>query len=158
MVAHADPAVTVEDLKGYRLILGPAECAEKHTAALSLLRELKVPVPEKVETCAACSDGALTVLEGHKAGQKVATAISSYARPLLEGCGTVKKGDLRVVGETDPVPFIVAFVNDALPEATRQAVREVLLAVGSDAGLRTALETKKGFVALPETPEAAKKK
>ena len=24
------------------------------------------------------------------------------AKPLLEGCGTVQKGDLRVVGETDP--------------------------------------------------------
>jgi len=38
-----------------------------------------------------------------------ATVISSYAQPLLEGCGTIKKGDLRVIGETDPMPFVVAF-------------------------------------------------
>ena len=96
----------------------------------------------------------MAVIEAHKSGSRTATVISSYAQPLLEGCGTIKKGDLRVVGETAPVPFIVAFVNDSLSLTEKESVRKVLFAVGKDRDLCTALETKDGFV----TPPGAKKK
>src|SRR6266568_1998362 len=42
VVAGKDPALTLSDLKGYRIIFGAAECDEKHKAALALLKEFDV--------------------------------------------------------------------------------------------------------------------
>lgn len=156
VVAKDDLAKTVEDLKGYKIVFGPSTADEKYGAAMALLKDLGVPVPAKPETCAACSDGATTVLDLHKQGQKAATVISSYAQPLLEGCGTIKKGDLRLVGETDPVPFVAAFVTGGLSGTHRDAVKTALLEVGKDKDLCTALETRDGFVTPPT--DGAKKK
>lgn len=154
VVAKDDPALAAEQLAGYTIYFGPAEADEKHGAAVTLLKDLGVSLPTKLETCVACTDGATKVIDLNKQGKKVATVISSYAQPLLEGCGTIKKGDLRVVGETDPVPFIAAFANDKLPAADRDAVKAALLDVGKSPDLCTALETKRGFV----VPDAPKKK
>jgi ABC-type phosphate/phosphonate transport system substrate-binding protein len=156
-VPTGDPAKTVRDLKGYRIFFGTADCAEKYDAALEMLRTEGVPIPEKIETSAACSEGAIRILE---LGAKVrgAAMISSYAKPLLEGCGTVKKGELRVVGETKPVPFVTAFVSNALPAKEQRRIAKALLAVGSQPELCVALETVLGFVAIEDQPAAAKKK
>ena len=115
VVPTADPAKSVADLKGYHLIFGPEECDEKYKAAMALLQENGVSIPAKIETSPACSDGACQILDEVKkdANAHGAAVISSYAKPLLEGCGTVEKGSLRVVGETAPVPFVEAFVNQA---------------------------------------------
>lgn len=156
VVAKSDPTVSADALKGYRIIFGTPDAEEKHGAAIALLKDLGVPVSGMVETCVACTDGATKVIDLAKQGEKVATVISSYAAPLLEGCGTIKKGDLRVIGETDPVPFVTAFVSDKLPAADREAVTAVLLAVGKVPDLCTAIESKAGFVAAPA--DGAKKK
>ena len=91
VVPKDDPAKSPADLKDYRIVFGPEECAEKHSAALALLKRHGVDAPAELETSPACSDGACLILE---AGPKHrgAAVISSYARPLLEGCGTVEKG------------------------------------------------------------------
>ena len=123
VVPAGDPAKQVSDLSGYRIFFGTPECDEKYAAAIELLRSSGVAVPDKIETSAACSDGACKTLE-LGAGVRSAAVISSYAKPLLEGCGTVKKGDLRVIGETKPVPFITAFVADGLPAAERDRVSQ----------------------------------
>lgn len=154
VVASADPALTLSDLKEHRLLFGPANADEKHSAALALLRDFEIAPPKTLETVPSCSTGATKVLELHKEGARAAAVISSYAQPLLEGCGTIKKGELRVVGETDPVPFIVAFVSDRVSAADRDVLERVLLMVGEAPKLRTALETKHGFVRF----EAGKKK
>jgi ABC-type phosphate/phosphonate transport system substrate-binding protein len=120
-----------------------------------VFKDLGVPLPGKLETCVACSVGATKVLDLHKQDEKAATVISSYAAPLLEGCGTVKKGELRVVGETDPVPFIGAFADDKLSAADRDAIKAALLETGQSEALRTALESKKGFVDPPREAAAA---
>jgi len=149
VVPKDDPARTVADLKGYRIIFGPADCDEKHAAALALLDKHGIAAPASIETCAACSDGATTILE---AGSDVraATVISSYAAPLLEGCGTIKKGDLRVVGTTEPVPFIVAFVSESLAESDRSAITAALKQVGEEPLLLVAIESQSGFVPEPD--------
>lgn len=146
VVAAKDPALSVDDLQGYRIFFGPADCEEKHGAALALLQAHEVKLPRKLETCIACTEGATTVLKLHGEGVKVATVISSYAQPLLEGCGTIEKGDLRVVGETEPVPFIRAFVNDQLAPSDRAALAAALAKVGKNPTLCEKLETKHGFV------------
>jgi ABC-type phosphate/phosphonate transport system substrate-binding protein len=156
VVATADPAISPGDLKGYRIIFGAPEADEKYTAALTVLSDAGVKVGDKRESCGSCSEGAVAVIEAHKSGSRTATVISSYAQPLLEGCGTIKKGDLRVVGETAPVPFIVAFASEKLPAADREAITKSLLSVGKDKDLCTALETKEGFVPV-STGETKKK-
>jgi hypothetical protein len=80
-------------------------------------------------------------------GDKIrgAAVISSYAAPLLEGCGTIKKGDLRVVGETEPVPFVAAFATDLLNEVEQAELQRALYEAGKEPGMLTALETMLGF-------------
>jgi ABC-type phosphate/phosphonate transport system substrate-binding protein len=156
VVPADDPAKSVADLVGYHLVFGPPECDEKYAAAMSLLRENGVPIPDKVETSPACSDGACLVLDEFKKDQAKhgAALISSYAKPLLEGCGTVEKGALRVVGETAAVPFVEAFVNSQIPAAQRDALAKAVLRSTDDPLLRIALETRSGFVAIAEGPAA----
>ncbi len=147
LVARDDPAKTAGDLAGYRILFGPASCDEKHAAAIAVLTAAGVTLPEKRETSGACSDGACTVVDLGPAGH-AAAVISSYAAPLLEGCGSVKKGDLRIVAETEPVPFVVAFASNSLGESERETIREALLAVGEEPELCKALESLIGFVSI----------
>ena len=147
VVPTADPARSAADLKGYRLIFGPPECDEKHAAALALLKEHGVTAPDQLETAVACDEGAMKILEAGP-DSRGAAVISSYAKPLLEGCGTVPKGALRVVARTKPVPFIVAFTGDRLTADERSRLRQALLDAGDDPALRLALETQRGFVPL----------
>ena len=151
VVPTADPAQSVDDLKGYQIIFGPGDCSEKSSAPRQLLEAagVELPPPSEVEVSAACSDGACKILEWGS-GVRGAAVISSYAAPLLEGCGTIKKGDLRVVAETEPVPFITAFVTDRASRADRRAILKLLLDSGSEPELILALETTEGFVPLGE--------
>jgi ABC-type phosphate/phosphonate transport system substrate-binding protein len=156
VVPSDDPAKTAADLKGYRIVFGPEECDEKHSAALALLKDHGVAAPEKLETSAACSDGACAVLDAFKKDAKScgAAVISSYAKPLLEGCGTVQKGDLRVIAETKPVPFVEAFVSNQIPESDRAKVATAIVKSTTDPLLRIALETRDGFLASAAAPAA----
>lgn len=158
VVPSDDPAKSVADLADYRIVFGPVECDEKHAAAIALFKKHGITLPDKLETSAACSDGACSILENAKT-QKGAAVISSYARPLLEGCGTVPKGALRLIGQTEPVPFVEAFVNEELPEADRMSLAAAMIKATGEPALRTALETRDGFLPLGDRPtEVAKKK
>ncbi len=156
VVPKDDPAHSVSDLAGYRIVFGPEECDEKHTAAIALLKDNGVKVPEKLETSPACSDGACNILdEFKKDSTSHGTAlISSYAKPLLEGCGTVEKGALRVVGETKPVPFVEAFITEQVKPAERAEIAAAVMKSTTDPLVQLALETRDGFV--PIDNQAAK--
>jgi len=160
VVPADDPAKKISDLKEYRIFFGPAECDEKHAAALRLLRAGGIDAPAKLETAIACDEGAVKILELGAKGVRGCAVISSYAKPLLEGCGQVPKGALRVIGETEEIPFIAAYLNAGLDKELQLAFSEALLkSTSSDVKLRIALETKRGFVAEEEAAtEVAKKK
>lgn len=158
IVPASDSATKLSDLLAYRLVFGPEECDEKHAAALELLKENGVAVPQELETSPACDEGAIWILDDAKQGKHGAAVISSYAKPLLEGCGTVEKGSLRVIGETKPVPFIEAFVTDQVSESDQKELTAALIKVTENPELRIALETQGGFVAIDEEPSLAKKK
>jgi ABC-type phosphate/phosphonate transport system substrate-binding protein len=148
VVPATDTATKIADLKDYRIIFGSEECDEKYSAAFAALKANKIALAEgKPETCSACSDGATKILELGP-GVRAATVISSYAAPLLEGCGTIKKGDLRMIGTTAPVRFIEAFVSDSLPPPQQAAIEAALLKVATRPDLLKVLETKNGFVQL----------
>lgn len=142
VVRGDDPAASLADMAGHRVILGPRECDEKHAAARELLARAGIDLPADAPVAAACSDGAEEVID---AAEPTATVISSYARPLLEGCGTIKRGDLKVIAETAEVPFVVAFVDGSLDDDLRARITEALLAVRHDPLLKRAIESKRGF-------------
>jgi ABC-type phosphate/phosphonate transport system substrate-binding protein len=158
VVPSGDPAQSVDDLRDYRIIFGPAECDEKSQAALALLKKHGIDPPAELETSAACSDGATLILD-LRGKARAAAVISSYAKPLLEGCGTIKKGALRVVGETEPVPFVAAFAVGSMAAGEQSRLLDALIQTSLDPLLRIALETQSGFVAVDEkVAQAAKKK
>jgi outer membrane protein assembly factor BamB len=147
VVRADDPAQTAADLDGYRILFGPPECDEKFAAARKLLEDADVELPavEDAEITHACSDGACMIIDW---GNQVrgAAVISSYAAPLLEGCGTIKKGDLRVVGETEPVGFVAAFGTNLLSETEQKALQQALYEAAKAPRMLIALETLLGFV------------
>ncbi len=145
VVRSSDPAEKVSDLQGYRILFGPADCDEKHSAPMALLKEHSIKLPQPIETAIACSEAAKQLMAMEE-GTKAAAVISSYAQPLLEGCGNIKKGDLKIVGESGKVPFITAFVNQQVPESDRDALVAALDEVGLDAEMLIHLETGLGFV------------
>jgi len=147
VVASSDPAKSVADLKGYRIFYGTEDSDEKYTAAFALLKTHGIAPTAKPETCAACSDGATKILElGPQA--RTATVISSYAAPLLEGCGTVKKGDLKVIGTTGSVPFVEAFVSEGLSAGEQAKIEAALSKMALDIELLQAMESLMGFVPI----------
>ncbi len=159
VVATADPAKSVADLKDYQIFFGPQECDEKHGAALRLLEKNGVASPAKLETAVACDEGAVKILKLAAENVRGCAVISSYAKPLLEGCGQVPKGALRVIGETEEIPFVAAYVNAALDADLQAALSKALLkSTAADFLLRRALETKDGFVVVEEPGAVAKKK
>ena len=162
VVNRDDPAKSVADLGGYTIIFGPSEADEKHSAAQKLLTDAGIQIPRKLTIDLACSDGACKVIDlGPKS--KTAAVISSYAQPLLEGCGTIRKGDLRVVGKTAPVAFVTAFAAKNLPVAERNRIRTALLDVATKPKVLEAMESLVGFLPVADTttsvaPTVAKKK
>ena len=143
VVLKEDPAVTLLDIEGYSILWGPTDCDEKSAAPRETLKELELEVTDGNE-CASCSIAAKQLAADGLAKKQVAV-ISSYAAPLLEGCGTIQKGDLRIIGNSDDVPFISVFVDANLPKSDQDAVARALLQMKSPEML-AALETKEGFL------------
>jgi outer membrane protein assembly factor BamB len=158
VVPTSDPAQRLADLKGYRILFGPEASAEKHAAARAALQKADVAVPAEIEVCDSCNEAAMEALES-KAVPGTAAVISSYAMALLEGCGIVDKGSLRVIGETEPLPFVTVFVAESVAPDVRDSILEALLAVRDQSALLEAMESKQGFVKIepgkPPRPKAA---
>jgi ABC-type phosphate/phosphonate transport system substrate-binding protein len=154
VVPTDDPAESLEDLVDYTIQLGPKEHVEKHSMALEALRRIAASDHPERQIAASCSDAAAAILDPPPPAQ-AAAVISSYAQPLLEGCGTVPKGALRVVGKTRPVRFITAFVSGDVDFPTRDRVKRVLLDVGRHHALCAKLESSRGFVPCPDPLQSA---
>jgi len=145
IVRDSDPAIALDDLVGYTLITGSEEHAEKHAAALAAFQAATAEVAQRLDDAPSCSEAAARLLDSPPES-KLAAVISSYAEPLLAGCGNVPAGSIRVVGETAEVPFVCAFVTEALSFEMRKAVAEALRLVAGDEALCKKLESTDGFV------------
>jgi outer membrane protein assembly factor BamB len=156
VVRSDDPAQNVADLSGYRVFYGKPEAEEKFSAPRSLLEAAGIDVVAAAEAdiTVTCSDGACKIIELGQ-DQRSAAVISSYAKPLLEGCGTINKGDLRIVGETAPAPFITAFVAKEMSDENRAALVDALLSFTAEPKTLKALESMLGFVPLEEEAAAS---
>jgi outer membrane protein assembly factor BamB len=145
VVRNGNPAQGISDLRGYRLIVGPAACDEKNAAAVAALKRAGVnDFTVGGQPAAACTDAATQLMKLDD-DDRVVAAISDYARILLEGCGSVPPGALRVVGKTAPLPFVTVFATQDLPAEQREAVRKEFLEAGRFKALLKLLETKDGF-------------
>jgi len=148
VVRRDNPAASLLDLEGYRVLWGPEKCNEKSASPKSKLKELEIAI-ESEDVCDTCSVTARKLVEDSQA-TKVVGVISSYAERLLTGCGTIENGSLKVVGESDEVPFISVFLTEQFSPDERKAILEILLAVRSSSDLLAAMESKDGFVAYEE--------
>lgn len=157
VVRGDDPAQMLAELAGYRVLLGPTDAEEKSSAAEAALKKAGVTLAGKRERFGACSEAAAALLELPQDVQ-AAAVISSYAEPLLEGCGSINKGDLRVVGETAPVSFITAFADDQMTGQERQRLLAALVVAGTKPEVLIGMETLAGFIPWEDDAVDLKKK
>lgn len=145
VVRRDDAATTLADIAGYTVLMGPVDAAEKSSAIESMLEKHGVSIADKRERLEACSEAAIKLLQT-PTDQPTAAVISSYAEPLLSGCGSVEKGQLRVIATTDPVPFISVFVRADLATDLAAEISSGLDRVALDSELLTQLESLVGFI------------
>jgi ABC-type phosphate/phosphonate transport system substrate-binding protein len=132
----------ISDLKGLKIAFGPEDSDEKHSAALSALKEYDIEKPSDILTCGTCSISVMEVING----QADAAVISSYALPLLIGCQTVGNGELKVIGKTAEVPFVAVYTTQQVNPFDAESIQQVLLDACQDKSLMIKLESMHGFV------------
>ncbi|MCA9137704.1 MAG: PQQ-binding-like beta-propeller repeat protein [Planctomycetales bacterium] len=145
VVRSADSAIDLKSLDGYKILFGPIEAEEKSTAAERAFQHAGIQYDDTAERFGACSEAATAMLKMPQ-DQKVAAVISSYAEPLLKGCGSIREGELRVVGKTENVPFVTAFLRNDLPQDVSESIQIALLTAGTDREFLKSMETLAGFV------------
>jgi outer membrane protein assembly factor BamB/ABC-type phosphate/phosphonate transport system substrate-binding protein len=150
-----DPARELKDLAGRRVLVGLAEADARHAAARAALAALALEPPPRLETRGPGNEAALDVLDSTAAPPPVAV-IPEYALPLLEGCGSISPGDLRVLGRSAPTPFITVFFSTGLAADLAARAEKALLDLKKDTRLLRDLESKSGFQPLvPPAPAPA---
>jgi len=142
VVRENDKAKKIADLDGYKIMLGPRWETEKSVAAIKALKFKGVSVPKEIVRGSTCNTSALAIIEK----DADAAVISSYALALLEGCDTIDKGQLRVIGKTDEVDFITVFAADSLSPDAEETIIRALLAVKNDKQLLEQIESRDGFI------------
>jgi len=142
-----DPAKELKDIAGRKILFGLAEADAKFEASLAALRAAGVEPPGKPERRGSYAEAALDMLDSESSPAPVAV-IPGYALRLLEGCGSVKPGNLKVIGKTQPVPFITVFVAEAIPAPKQQEILQTLLDLKGDMKLLKAMESRDGFRSL----------
>ena len=145
VVRSGDAAQKLDALVGYEVLFGPTEAEEKSGAAEAALAKAGVETKGERKRYGACSEAATAMLKMPK-DKAVAAVISSYAEPLLKGCGSIREGELRVVGRTEDVPFVTAFINEDLSPELSEKIQIALLVAGTDSKFRESMETLAGFV------------
>jgi len=143
-----DPAKELKDVASRKIFFGLAEADEKCPASLAALREAGVETP-KPDKYRSYSDAALDLLDSDLSPPPIAV-IPTYALRMLEGCGSVKPGNLKVIGHTRPIPFITVFVSNTMPAQKEEKILKVLLGMKSDPKLLNAMESKDGFRPIKE--------
>ncbi len=142
-----DSAKELKDISGRQLLFGVVDSDDKYAASLQALRSAGVELPAKLESRASYSEAALDLLDSQLSPPPVAV-IPSYGLRLLEGCESVKPGNLKVIGKTQPVAFITMFTANTIPVEKEEKIVQTLLGVKRDAKLLKAMESRDGFKLL----------
>ncbi len=144
-----DPAKELKDIGGRKVFFGLGDADEEFDASLAALRAAGVEA-DATGKRASYSGAAMDVLDSKLSPPPVAV-IPSYALPLLEGCGSVQPGSLKVIGKTEPVPFITLFIVRYHPggEGGENFSRRCS-GIKGDAKLLKAMESRDGFKPLQQ--------
>ncbi len=148
VVRADDPAKSISDLGSYGILFGPESETEKSAAAMAALKAAKVTLPDRPRRIPSCSTASLAVAEK----DADVTIISSYALPLLEGCSTIDKGSLRVIGRTKPAGFITAFVGESVSTEYQKRITDALVKMKENKPLLKAMESRDGFIRAQSLP------
>lgn len=156
-VAQAkDAAADLKDIDGREILFGLADTELNHAATAATLRAAGWDSP-KLEKRPVYTDAALDVLDSRSALPPVAV-IPGYGVRLLEGCGSITPGDLKVIGTTAPQPFITVFLAAQIPAEEKQKIITTLLEIKTNAPLLEAMESRDGFKPIetkqPDKPQA----
>ncbi len=147
-IARADDSVTqLKDLGGRSVYFGVLDFDDKYAAGMTALRAAGIEPAAKMEKRGGYSEAALDVLDSPLSPPPVAV-IPGYALPLLTGCGSVKPGTLKMIGKSEPVPFITVFIGDTMPAEKEQKLLKTLLGLKSDAKMLKLMESRDGFKPL----------
>lgn len=153
-ITHSsDAAQSLKELAGRKLIFGLHEADGKNAAAAAALRAAGVEVPAKPERRTVYTDAALDMLDSRATPPPVAV-VPAYALRLMEGCGSVRPGEMKLIGTTQPVPFITVFLGEAIAAEKREKILNTLLGIKSDAKLLKAMESRDGFKPLSAGPQS----
>jgi len=144
VVRSGDSAKELKDIGGRKVFFGLADSDANHAVVQAALRAAGVESPAAPEKRSTYSDAALDVLDSQSTPHPVAV-IPGYALRLLEGCGSITPGDLKVIGKTEPVPFITVFVANHIPAEKQQRILKVLLGIKGNTKLLKAMESRDGF-------------
>jgi outer membrane protein assembly factor BamB/ABC-type phosphate/phosphonate transport system substrate-binding protein len=153
VVRSDDSARELKDLAGRKVLMGLAQTDERFALSQAALRDAGIE-PPKPEKHLIYTDAALDLLDSEATPLPFAV-VPSYALVMLQGCGSVKPGNLKVIGQTRPAPFITAFLSSNIPAERKRRIVTELLAVQSDPKLLEALETKEGFRPLSHSKTAS---
>jgi outer membrane protein assembly factor BamB len=143
VVPAKDAAAELKDVAGREIIFGLSDTEANHGAVANALRVAGAD-SAKLEKRPVYTDAALDVLDSRATPPPVAV-IPGYGLRLLEGCGSITPGDLKVIGKTQPQPFITVFVADHIPATKKQKIVTTLLGLKADAQLLKAMESRDGF-------------
>ncbi len=150
MVRNSDPAQSLRDLAGRTLVLAPGEDDESHAAVKALLARFDLTDKVKLRTGGAIDSGPVAVFDD----EADAAATSDFMPPLLEGCGKVDPGSLRVIAHTDTRPFVQVFATARVSKHEQAKLNEALCGVARDVRLLHKLESLRGFVPVqPDWPD-----
>jgi outer membrane protein assembly factor BamB len=139
-----DAAKELKDIGGRKVLVALAEADAKHAATLTALRGADLKPPAEPQRRPPGTEAALDVLDSTASPPPVAV-MPSYVLRLLEGCGSINKGDLKVIGSTSAVPFITVFLSDSMAADTQAAIRDSLLSIKNDPQLLKQMESRDGF-------------
>lgn len=151
VVRDDSPVQTLADLAGKTIALGPEVDAEAHRAAREALEKADLSDRVTITVAGAMDSAGLAAADGEVA----AAAMAAHVPALMAGCGKIGEGELRVVGETAPVPFVALYATADLPAASDAAIARALPSADAPADLLAALESKSGFVLAADLAEAA---
>jgi len=142
-------AKKIADLGLYAIYFGEDYSAVKYEAAIEALQKAGIKVPDvaKRKTIPTCTEAVFATQESTKPAVAV---ICNYALALLEGCKTIEPGSLRVVGKTGERPFIRVFATENVSSEMEKKVLAALKKVATLPELCKVMESKNGFVAIPE--------
>ena len=152
VVRRDDPAKSLADVIGRRIVIGPDEDREPSEVALATLRAVSGEQKFEYRQESSIDNAVFAVADG----EADVSIMPDYMPALMEGCGKIDKGSLRVIGKTEPVPFIAVYVSDAIDPEQEKAIRSVLADLTASPERRAELESKLGFIQVwPQVQSAS---